>query len=311
MANAYIIAHITGAVTVYPKLPDYLALAIEFGKRCARLRVRPEKIGVVMMIPHQLISAGARFSELHPYTWAVAWKTAHLLRFLLPHDKSYYALRHFINALPNGLFLDIGANDGISVLSFRRFDRSYHILSLEPNGMMEPALRKLKASDPHFEYKIVGAGSASAVTRFFVPVYRGVALHTFTSARPGQAREGVRSVFGETIAASTKLHPIEGEVIKVDDLNVDPTIAKIDAEGFDYDVLLGMDATLARARPFVMIEVCWDNKDKIVQFLKARNYSVLTYDHAQDEFSINIAGKHRNYFAVPKERISTLTVKAC
>src|SRR5262245_52664590 len=92
------------------------------------------------MIPHLLMNAAARFSELHPYTWAVAWKAAHLMPFLLPHDKSYYALRHFIDAVPTGLFLDIGANDGISALSFRRFDKNYDILSLEPNVMMEPAL---------------------------------------------------------------------------------------------------------------------------------------------------------------------------
>jgi hypothetical protein len=56
------------------------------------------------------------------------------LPFLLPHDKSYRALRHFITLRPNGLFLDVGANDGISALSFRRFDKTYRILSLEPNG---------------------------------------------------------------------------------------------------------------------------------------------------------------------------------
>jgi hypothetical protein len=136
-------------------------------------------------------------------------------------------------------------------------------------------------------------------------------IHTLTSAQPEQAREAVRSVFGVSVAANTKLHQIESEVIRVDDLNVDPTIAKIDTEGFDYDVLLGMDATLARARPFVMIEVCWDNKEKIVKFLEARKYSLLTYDHTRDEFSTDIAGKHRNYFAVPKERKSILTVNTC
>src|SRR5207253_7074678 len=61
----------------------------------------------------------ARVAELHPFVWKLAWEAVHRLPFLLPHDKSYNAFRHFIASRPSGLFLDVGANDGISILSFR------------------------------------------------------------------------------------------------------------------------------------------------------------------------------------------------
>jgi Methyltransferase FkbM domain len=38
-------------------------------------------------------------------------------------------------------------------------------------------------------------------------------------------------------------------------LKVEPTIVKIDAEGLNYDVLLGAVETIERSRPFVMVEV--------------------------------------------------------
>ena len=39
------------------------------------------------------------------------------ITFLLPHDRSYYVFRHFFISDPNGMFLDIGANNGISALN--------------------------------------------------------------------------------------------------------------------------------------------------------------------------------------------------
>jgi FkbM family methyltransferase len=102
--------------------------------------------------------------------------------FLLPHDKSYNALRHFIAARPQGLFLDIGANDGISALSFRRFDKAYKIVSLEPNSLLEAPLKRISCTDQNFEFRMIGATSKRERIKFFVPVYRGIVLHTFASA---------------------------------------------------------------------------------------------------------------------------------
>ena len=103
-------------------------------------------------------SAVASVAQSHPYIWKFSWDAVHRLPFLLPHDKSYKAFRHFIKSAPAGLFLDVGANDGISVLSFRKFDKDYRILSLEPNPLLEPALKKIKERDSRFDYRMVGAG---------------------------------------------------------------------------------------------------------------------------------------------------------
>ncbi len=138
-------------------------------RRRSSLRVRLARLAV-------------HIAELHPYTWRLAWLCVRHFSFLLPHDKSYYALRHFIALRPNGLFLDVGANDGISALSFRYFDKDYRILSLEPNLLLETSLKKIKASDPHFDYLMAGAGSQPSQVQFHVPVYKGVVLHTSTSS---------------------------------------------------------------------------------------------------------------------------------
>jgi FkbM family methyltransferase len=258
----------------------------------------------------RLARLGVRLAELHPYTWKLAWTLVRRLPFLLPHDKSYHALRHFIALKPTGLFLDVGANDGISALSFRHFDKDYRILSLEPNRLLEPSLKKIKASDPRFDYVMAGAGSKPSQVRFHVPVYGGVVLHTSTSSSLEHARSALASSFGKAVAAAATINEIEGRIIRVDDLKVDPTIVKIDAEGFNYDVLLGAMETIGRSRPFLVIEIEPDEADKMTKYFEDMRYRVVGYDAVLDRFCAEAgtpySDLYRNFFAVPDELLSFL-----
>jgi len=255
----------------------------------------------------------ARLAESHPYIWKVAWEAVHRIPALLPHDKSYNAFRHFIACKPSGLFLDVGANDGISILSFRKFDRNYRILALEPNPLLEPALRKIKSKDPAVEYRMVGAGAAPAQLQFFVPIYRGIPLHTFTSSAREQVEAAVAKSFGKSVQNAIDIKQFECAVIRLDDLGIDPTIVKIDAEGFDYSVLLGLAKTIARARPFVVTEIASDENTK--SYFDKLGYVLLVYNIFDDYFDDDVdsyqsivaaTSGHRNVFAVPRELVGSL-----
>jgi FkbM family methyltransferase len=258
---------------------------------------------------------GAEVAELHPYGWRLAWTAARRLPFLLPHDKSYNAFRHFVALRPGGLFVDIGANDGISALSFRRFDRSYRILSLEPNRLLEPWLQEVKDSDPHLEYMMVGAGSVPARIQFYVPIYRGVVLHTFASASLESTRATLANSYGEAIAAACRIDTVDAEIVRLDDLNLEPTIVKIDAEGFDHDVLVGAVRTVERCRPFVVVEIDDAQTSAIRSYFEARHYQLLGYDIAHDRFNPETCAQRsgrsgeRNLFAIPEEMLSRLAAR--
>ena len=259
-----------------------------------------------------LLAAGGRVAQRHPYSWKLAWETVHKLPFLLPHDKSYNAFRHFIKAAPEGLYLDVGANDGVSALSFRKFSRDYRILSLEPNRLLEPSLRRLKSRDARFDYRMVGAGSAPGRVRFFMPVYRGIALHTFTSASREHVERALVEQFGSNVARRARIEAIDGEVVRLDDLGLAPTIVKIDAEGFDDDVLEGMTAMIDRARPFIAAEIASADQGRIADVLRRHDYTLADYDIAADRFASGFTGNrssmpaHRNLFAIPRDKASHL-----
>ena len=260
----------------------------------------------------------AQLVQRHPRLWKLAWDAIHQLPFLLPHDRSYRALRHFIALKPEGLFLDIGANDGISALSFRRFSKSYRILSLEPNALLEPALKKLKESDPHFTYKIVGAGAVTGRMRFFVPVYKNIVLHTFTSNNQNHILAAIEKSFGASITNDVTIESFDCDIIPVDSLDINPSVIKIDAEGFDYDVIEGLKTTIERSRPFIMIEIADSEYDQINKYFSDRHYILLTYDIFSDTFSHaptiapstkGTTFSHRNFFAVPDDFVNSIPLK--
>jgi FkbM family methyltransferase len=253
----------------------------------------------------------ARLVEQHPVLWKASWELVKRIPILLPHDKSYNAFRHFVRAMPDGLFLDIGANDGISALGFRRFSRQYRILSLEPNPMLEPALRELKRCDPLFDYRMVGAGSNTEPMPLdlFMPVYHGIALHTYTSASRERSASALKDICGDRVARAARIDKMTVLIVNVDSLQVHPSIVKIDAEGYDYEVLAGAARTVEQSRPFVVVEIAWSKSDSIQKFFANRNYELLSYSVGRDRFGpLSQASNQgeRNSFAIPREWLSAM-----
>lgn len=255
----------------------------------------------------------AKIAESHPYIWWVAWTIANELPICLPHDKSYFALRHFGDR-PNGMFLDIGANTGISALSFRRLNPTMKILSIEPNAIHENRLNAIQSRVGNFEYKMIGVGDKEEEVTMFTPVYGRVVLHTFTSGSEDQVHEAVTKSFGKRIAQELKILRSTAKIMRIDDLALEPSIIKIDAEGFDYNVLLGAKQTIEKYRPFLMVEVAHSELAPFQDFFSKLQYGLFAYDYIEDSFKSVVAGSlnyesgNRNLFALPHETESLLPI---
>ncbi len=259
----------------------------------------------------------SRLAQAHPFVWKLSWEILHHAPFMLPHDKSYRALRHFAPG-DDGFFLDIGANDGISILSLRALGIPCRILSLEPNQLLEPALAKRKVRDGKVDYRMVGAGSAPMTAQFFTPVYKHIVLHTFTSTDEAQVRHAIEVSFGKRVASQTQIKSFTAEIVAVDSLNLAPAIIKIDAEGHDYQVLLGARETIAKHRPFIMVEMAWQDQANMQQFIKDHGYGLYIYRLDSDVFepfgnrepSRAISGTGgMNCFLIPDEKMSAIPIR--
>jgi FkbM family methyltransferase len=192
-----------------------------------------------------------------------------------PHDPAYAAFRDLDGA--GGIFLDVGANAGMSALSFRIFRPDVPILSLEPNPFHEPDLHFLERRVLRdFEYRMLGAGAEPHVLTLYVPVYNGSALTAIAALDRSKVLENtsLRALLGPAMRSPRfDIAEVEVKVERIDDLHVHPAFVKLVVQGAEYPALLGMRDTIERARPVVMIQ---RPTDQVRSFLAERGYSTWT-----------------------------------
>lgn len=261
-----------------------------------------------MTLLNKLMKLAKEAALMHPVFWVIAWKGVQKVPFLLPHDKSFFALKHFLNA-DGGLFLDVGANDGISALSFRRISQKYRILSLEANKIHARSLERLKRNLAGFDYVLCGAGDSAGEIKLFTPIYLHIALHNLTSVSREQVMLTLSQSYGQRIAKRSLISESVSPVVPIDQMNVIPSIIKIDVEGFEYQVLIGASQTISRCRPWLMIEVLYSDTNRIKAFFSRMDYSLTTYDADSDCFvhaSDSSLKDAQNAFAIPAERAAAL-----
>lgn len=216
----------------------------------------------------------------YPRLYRAARRPYASLRFLArhPHDPDYAAFAFFTSR--HGVFLDVGANAGMSALSFRIYDRTRPIVSVEPNPYHVHDLRFVQRLAKPMTFHTIAAGARQETLELFVPVFRGVPL----TAEASVVRENVyrspslRAQLGERMDSSDfDVRPVSVPAYPLDELRLEPALVKIDVQGTEMNVLAGMRQTVARCRPVLMIETPGED---VRRFLSVLGYTAFTYDRA-------------------------------
>jgi FkbM family methyltransferase len=246
-----------------------------------------------------------------PALWPLFWELGRRAPFLLPHDKSYYGFRHFAKPA-GGLFLDIGANNGITALGIHKILPHYAILSIEADPAHEPALAKAKRQISGFEYRIIGASDKAEELTLHVPEVGGSMIHALASTDLDYLKISVARDFGEARAGRAVYHTRHVTTMPLDDLGLLPDLVKIDIEGHELGALRGLENTLANARPVILLEYTPAYFPKYSGLLTGLGYRFLTYDHDTDVFADFDEDEQRrlwsgsplqvNLFCLPSER---------
>jgi FkbM family methyltransferase len=252
----------------------------------------------------------------NPLTLYLAWIIVPRLTFLLPHDRAFYGFRHYAK----GVSLDIGANNGISSRSLHKIRPDMKIVAIEANPMHEPNLRAVGNAIPNFTYHIMGAGNTETRLTFYTPKYRGLPLHANTSTNVEYIEKALARILSEGARKKIEYDTHEIDVKPLDQLELNPSIIKIDTEGFDLIVLEGLTETLKKHRPVIMFEYNPELGPGLNTFFDGLSYDLFLYDHLKDtfeSFSLSDATDlwkdetlNINPFAVPQENASTLPQSA-
>ncbi|MFT3673425.1 FkbM family methyltransferase [Aestuariivirga sp.] len=186
------------------------------------------------------------------------------------HDQDYLVFGS-INSL-SGTVLDIGANWGYSVGSFRAAGCTLPIVSLEISPQFRDCLEAVKKKlGGNYDYEICGAGAERGEFDLYIPVLNGRALNALSSGVPIQFNKWVvRNVvaFAREYLAELEVFQPQLQVMSVDvdtvdniisgpkfDVPVDVIVAmKIDVEGAEGAVLQGSVRTLQFCKPLLLIE---------------------------------------------------------
>lgn len=232
-----------------------------------------------------------------PRLYEAARRFQLVLRYLArrPHEPDFAYLGTV--GRRDGLFLDIGGNAGQSALSFRLFNRSAPILSIEPNPACERDLRLAGRLAGNFRYLILAAGDSDGTLTLHVPTYRGRPLTGEASLVP-LGPDDLHSLQGRPSAVrETEIVRQTVEVRRLDELELEPAFVKIDVEGFEPNVVRGLSATIRRCRPLILLEAN-TRFAEVLDLLSPLGYRARRFDPATRRLC-DYRGDAQNVFLVP------------
>ena len=219
-----------------------------------------------------------RYIESNYKVNLLIYNNIHLFKFLLPHEKDYYGMLLLCKNNKKNIILDIGASLGISSLGFRRLGFKNIIYAFEPNYFLfKNYLKKNLKKDENVYLKNIALGNKNIIKNMYFPFYKSSCIHYFSSFDKKYLLNSIKMTFPKLL---TKLN-IKKKKIKCrryDDLNlkIKPHFIKIDTEGFDEYILLGMKKTIKKYKPIFLLEY---NKEYFNNVKKILNeYVPYVYD---------------------------------
>ena len=122
-------------------------------------------------------------------------------------------------------------------------------------------------------------GAEPGRATLYVPRYGRIELTGEASLLADDAARGfwVESHTADN-ASELELREIDVEVVRVDDLGLDPAWVKIDVEGAEMQALRGMEKTLTEHRPVLMVEGSDTSYGELRPWLGERGFEPYGYD---------------------------------
>ena len=232
--------------------------------------------------------------------------------YLVPGDKWMSRCLSIFLAHKKGAIVDIGTNIGLYMVKLKSLDLQREYYGFEPNPLCNFYMQELVSANGFQKVRMFpfALSNVRELRRFYVKrkADKIGSLHDY--ARPGEIKSN-----------SFDLVTFPGdEFFGLLDINKICAI-KIDVEGFELEVLLGIKKTLLKYQPFVFCEIwhlpaktdpSYEEKfrrsDSICEFLREIDYEIIGFEFAENNLvEINSVDDFENsqrgdYVLFPKSR---------
>jgi FkbM family methyltransferase len=191
-----------------------------------------------------------------------------------------FLLRDLIKDRPKSVFIDIGANIGHHSLFMSQYCDVVH--AFEPFGPVSCRLEQKiqRNSISNVVVHKLGLGHEDAELQYFAPKGHNTGTGSFVPSHESENNE-----------SSEKLQVVKADAYlsKMGLSNID--LIKIDVEGFEKNVLLGLRESLQRYRPIVFIEFSEETKSSLkgkdeFMSLFPENYKIRTVQTYKPKFVV-------------------------
>ena len=187
-----------------------------------------------------------------------------------PHEVDFKALQNLVSGTP--VIIDVGANRGQSIESFRAVLDKSIIHAIEPNPSLAIALRKRY---PDVTVHNIGLDASPGERTLYVPRYGHTLWDTRASLLPEQSQQFLCSDnFMWFNQKRGHLEAFSVPISTLDELNIEADILKIDAEGLEEQILRGA-SVLLRLQLIVIVE---SPNDSTIKLLSEQGYEPFAFD---------------------------------
>ena len=171
----------------------------------------------------------------------------------VPYQAEFELFRAF--DVEAGLFLDVGANMGLTSLALWLTNPSVEVLSLEPLPFLNPVLTRVCQMLPNRRCLEIGAGSTFRKATMHVPVVDGLMCTTWSTIDP-ETVLAAKAKFWKQITGrdAIEVETFDVQLIDLDQLDLEPRFVRMNLEATGVAALAGLKRTLEKASPILWLE---------------------------------------------------------
>ena len=194
----------------------------------------------------------------------------------LNFEKEYQIIKLLNKDSP--MLIDIGAHKGESIKKLLKYKPKARIYAFEPNKKLAGKLKnlfKLYKNITIYDFAISKKKNIS----LFIPIINGYPFSGLSSVNKAFIEERLDNYFSFNYKKKISFKRINIKTITIDELSLLPDLIKIDAEGYEYEILKTAINTIKKTNPILIIEFNKNSFYRLNELLKNLGYIGTTYYH--------------------------------